>query len=80
MSVVFESHIVLFGLVERSVSQSGRIARGKIEDLTSLSHNVAGFDALILPGGYGTAKNLSDFAFTEGEYKVIPQVEEYALD
>lgn len=41
--------------------ESARIARGNIKDLTEL--NVAEFDGLIIPGGFGAAKNLSDFAF-----------------
>ncbi|WP_257284150.1 isoprenoid biosynthesis glyoxalase ElbB [Endozoicomonas sp. SESOKO1] len=41
--------------------ESARIARGNIEPLAALK--VADFDALIVPGGFGAAKNLSDFAF-----------------
>ncbi|PIR31720.1 MAG: isoprenoid biosynthesis protein ElbB [Alphaproteobacteria bacterium CG11_big_fil_rev_8_21_14_0_20_44_7] len=41
--------------------ESARIARGKIAPLTDLKPD--NFDALIMPGGYGAAKNLSDFAF-----------------
>ena len=40
--------------------EAARIARGDIKAVTEL--NVAEFDALILPGGFGAAKNLSDFA------------------
>ncbi len=40
--------------------EAARICRGEIK---SLQHaNVADFDALIIPGGFGAAKNLSDFA------------------
>lgn len=40
--------------------ESARLARGKI---TSLSEAKAeNFDALVVPGGFGAAKNLSDFA------------------
>ncbi|ELT97673.1 hypothetical protein CAPTEDRAFT_79843, partial [Capitella teleta] len=41
--------------------EAARIARGDIEPLAALK--VADFDALIVPGGFGAAKNLSDFAF-----------------
>ncbi len=41
--------------------ESARIARGNIKDLKEL--NVADFDALLLPGGFGAAKNWSDYAF-----------------
>lgn len=40
--------------------ESARIARGDVKDVTEL--NVEEFDAIILPGGFGAAKNLSNFA------------------
>ncbi|NMP31757.1 isoprenoid biosynthesis glyoxalase ElbB [Thalassotalea sp. M1531] len=40
--------------------ESARIARGEIKAVTEL--NVDDFDALLLPGGFGAAKNLCDFA------------------
>lgn len=43
--------------------EAARIARGDVKPVTEL--NEADFDALILPGGFGAAKNLSDFA-TQG--------------
>lgn len=49
--------------------ESARIARGKIKSLTAL--NPAEFDALILPGGSGAAKNLSTYAFDGSNLKVI---------
>jgi len=41
--------------------ESARIARGNIQDLKS--YNAADFDAIVFPGGFGAAKNLSSFAF-----------------
>ncbi|WP_122210124.1 isoprenoid biosynthesis glyoxalase ElbB [Pseudomonas viridiflava] len=41
--------------------ESARIARGEVKDL--LEADVNDFDALIVPGGFGSAKNLSDFAY-----------------
>ena len=43
--------------------ESARIARGQIKDIREAK--VEDFDALIVPGGFGAAKNLSTFA-TEG--------------
>ena len=40
--------------------ESGRITRGQSRDVRELQ--AADFDALIVPGGFGVAKNLSDFA------------------
>jgi len=41
--------------------ESARIARGEIKPLSSF--NALEFDGIIFPGGFGAAKNLSDFAF-----------------
>lgn len=48
--------------------ESARIARGDIKATTEL--NVEDFDALILPGGFGAAKNLSSFAIDGANGKV----------
>ncbi|MFY8327898.1 isoprenoid biosynthesis glyoxalase ElbB [Pseudoalteromonas sp. ZZD1] len=40
--------------------EASRIARGDIKPVTEL--NAENFDALIIPGGFGAAKNLCDFA------------------
>lgn len=40
--------------------EAARLARGEIIDLATA--NVDDYDALIIPGGFGAAKNLSDFA------------------
>ena len=40
--------------------EAARIARGNIADLATA--DAADFDAVVMPGGFGAAKNLSDFA------------------
>lgn len=52
--------------------ESARIARGEISSLTVVSP--ADIDALILPGGFGAAKNLSDFAVAGALAEVQPEV------
>ena len=52
--------------------ESARIARGEISDLADIS--VSDIDALILPGGFGAAKNLSDFAIAGEQTEVHPEV------
>jgi enhancing lycopene biosynthesis protein 2 len=52
--------------------ESARIARGQIRDLARF--DVADIDALVLPGGFGAAKNLSSFAFDGAGCTVNPQV------
>ncbi len=53
--------------------EAARIARGNIKPLSEL--NVADYDALYLPGGFGAAKNLCDFAVKGVECSVNPDVE-----
>ncbi|MHC5064761.1 MAG: isoprenoid biosynthesis glyoxalase ElbB [Planctomycetota bacterium] len=48
--------------------ESARIARGKIQDLSVA--DAAEFDAVIMPGGFGAAKNLSNFATAGADAEV----------
>ncbi len=48
------------GGVRRVMEESARIARGNVLPLSGF--NAAEFDALVFPGGFGAAKNLSTFA------------------
>lgn len=58
----------------RSVmAESARIARGQIVDLARVKAD--DLDALILPGGYGAAKNLCTFAIDGTKMRVNPEVE-----
>ncbi|MDF2153512.1 isoprenoid biosynthesis glyoxalase ElbB [Vibrio sp. CAU 1672] len=52
--------------------ESARIARGNIQDVARL--NVDEFDALLLPGGFGAAKNLTDFAVSGAECSINTHV------
>lgn len=52
--------------------EAARIARGKIRDVRELQ--AADYDALVIPGGFGAAKNLSDFAFHGASCAVQPDV------
>jgi enhancing lycopene biosynthesis protein 2 len=54
--------------------ESARIARGKIKALTEYSAD--DYDALMIPGGYGVAKNLSTYAFDGTNFSVDKVVEE----
>jgi enhancing lycopene biosynthesis protein 2 len=53
--------------------ESARIARGKIKPLNLYDPEL--FDAMILPGGFGVAKNLCSFAFEGSDCTVDPEVE-----
>lgn len=52
--------------------ESARIARGNIKDIREA--DVEDFDALIVPGGFGAAKNLSNFAIEGAGCSVQPDV------
>lgn len=53
--------------------ESARIARGKIKTLSEF--NATNFDGLIFPGGFGVAKNLSDYAINGPSVKILHDVE-----
>jgi enhancing lycopene biosynthesis protein 2 len=53
--------------------ESARIARGDIRDIATMG--AKDLDALIIPGGFGAAKNLSDFALKGAQSTVQVQVE-----
>ena len=58
--------------------ESARIARGKVRDIKEVQ--AAELDALILPGGFGAAKNLCDFAVKGADCTVQPEVARLVLD
>lgn len=60
------------GAARNVLVESARIARGKIRDLAQVKAEE--LDALILPGGFGAAKNLSSFAVKGQACDVEPQV------
>lgn len=77
---VAQLHVVnhLSGEVEAGASrnvlvESARIARGKIRDLSTVT--AADLDAVILPGGFGAAKNLSTFALAGADCTLNSDVE-----
>ncbi|XP_071546314.1 ES1 protein homolog, mitochondrial-like isoform X1 [Panulirus ornatus] len=55
------------------LAESARISRGNIKPLTELTSGVA--DAVFFPGGFGAAKNLSDFAVKGADMTVNSEVE-----
>jgi len=58
--------------------EAARIARGEIRNVAQV--RAAELDALILPGGFGAAKNLCDFADRGAECDVQPDVEKLVGD
>lgn len=63
---------------ERNVLiEAARIARGEIQPLSKASESE--LDALIVPGGFGAAKNLSNFAAQGSQCAVDPELKALTL-
>ncbi len=58
--------------------ESARIARGNIKKLEEI--RVGDFNALVMPGGFGAAKNLTTWAFQGPEATIVPEVKSLILD
>ncbi len=57
--------------------ESARIARGAITDLNSL--DISNFDALLIPGGFGAAKNLNQWAVNGPDGSIDEEVKNTIL-
>lgn len=60
------------------LTEAARISRGNIKDIKTVK--ASDIDALIFPGGYGAAKNLSTFAFDGADCKVHEDVAKLAVE
>ena len=52
--------------------ESARIARGNITEISKI--DPADIDALVIPGGFGSAKNLTTWAFSGPDGTILPEV------
>jgi enhancing lycopene biosynthesis protein 2 len=52
--------------------EAARIARGNIQNITEIQP--ADIDALVIPGGFGSAKNFSTWAFEGPAGSILPEV------
>lgn len=57
------------------LTESARLARGEIQDLAQA--NPDDFDAILVPGGFGVAKNLSNFAAKGAECEINEEVQSF---
>lgn len=62
------------GETRNVLTESARLARGEIAPLAELAADE--FDAAILPGGFGAAKNLSNFAEAGADLRVLGELAE----
>lgn len=69
---------VVQGESRNVLAEAARIARGQIRDVAGVP--ATDFDAVILPGGFGAAKNLSGFAADGSDCTVDPGVERLLRD
>lgn len=58
--------------------ESARIARGNIRNLATLTADE--LDALVMPGGFGTAKNITKWAFEGPKGAILEPVKKLILD
>lgn len=58
--------------------ESARIARGEITNLAKVK--AGDIDALVIPGGFGAAKNLTKWAFSGPEGEIHPEVKRIITD
>ncbi|OFZ07656.1 MAG: isoprenoid biosynthesis protein ElbB [Bacteroidetes bacterium RIFCSPHIGHO2_02_FULL_44_7] len=52
--------------------ESARIARGKIREISEI--DPVDIDALVIPGGFGSAKNFTSWAFDGPDGTILPEV------
>ena len=52
--------------------ESARIARGAVKNINEIE--IRDFDALVIPGGFGNAKNFSNWAFAGSSGNILPEV------
>lgn len=59
------------------LEESARISRGDIKNVKDIE--VKKFKALLIPGGFGIAKNFSDFAEKGKDFEVDPEISQVIL-
>ena len=76
-----EQHHVINHLTGETMNESrnmlveaARIVRGNITDLDDTT--IDALDILVIPGGFGSAKNLSNWAFEGANGEVLPELKE----
>jgi enhancing lycopene biosynthesis protein 2 len=60
------------------LEESARIARGNVQEIKNVE--MRDFDALLIPGGFGNAKNLSNWAFQGPDGEILPEVKLFLVN
>ncbi|MCS6832828.1 MAG: isoprenoid biosynthesis glyoxalase ElbB [Flammeovirgaceae bacterium] len=78
----YDQHHVINHLTGKEMSEkrnvlveSARIARGEIQDVSQV--DTSSLDALMLPGGFGTAKNFTKWAFQGEKGEIQPVIKTF---
>ena len=58
--------------------EAARIARGDIKDISTVTAD--DFDGLVVPGGFGAATNLTDWAFSGPDGTILPHVQRIIVE
>lgn len=58
--------------------ESARIARGEIKNIMEVGP--ADIDALVIPGGFGSAKNFTKWAFSGPDGEILPEVKLFLVN
>lgn len=69
---------VVEGATRNVLTEAARLCRGEIEDVAGVF--ATDLDALVIPGGFGVAKNLCSFATEGADCTVQPEVERLVVD
>jgi len=60
------------------LTESARIARGEVKDIMKV--DPADIDALVIPGGFGSAKNFTKWAFSGPDGEILPEVKLFIVN
>jgi enhancing lycopene biosynthesis protein 2 len=55
--------------------EAARIARGSVKDIHN--YDISQLDAVVIPGGFGSAKNFTSWAFDGPNGTVLPEIQEF---
>lgn len=58
--------------------ESARIARGDVKDIMKV--DPADIDALVIPGGFGSAKNFTKWAFSGPDGEILPEIKLFLVN
>jgi enhancing lycopene biosynthesis protein 2 len=55
--------------------EAARIARGSVHEVSS--YDISQLDAVVIPGGFGSAKNFTTWAFDGPDGTILPEIQEF---